>query len=681
MNRLNRLIKQRIRKAIFFIFVFFTIILTQSNALGQLDLELIQNLYEQGQFKDVIENLASYQDDNNPLIHEYLASSHEAIGQLDFAIFHWEKAIELYTQKKNVNKAVQLGLVKAQVQIEAGDAQEALFLLPQLPISPQVFALKGNAFLVLGEYEKAIANFHSALELPSSIKLRLSILTNLSQAYEKNTLRLKQQQQLLLPHQVNESPQLNRQIIQSQQLAKTTAQEAWQLAQRFTAPTYPTVRASLAWLPYLSKEKQQQTLADVKVALSNLPPTHQTVILWLNLGDIDGDLEAISEAQKIAIALNDLQGMAIANRKLGEYFEIQHEYSSALEYTQKAIQYAHARLSYEELYRASWQQGRIHEAMGEKRAAELAYDQAVYSLNRIRNKLIAASRDVQFNFQQEVAPVYRNYISLLLENPNNKNLQTVTQIFDLFQLAQLENLFKDTCFDESSRDIEPSAILQKNEVATINTIILPNSFHIILHLPQGTYYHIEYKLTEKQLVQKIQEWQKKLIDINTNKYLKSSQYFYHLLINPFEDILTQSHVKQLLFINDGLLRNLPMSALYDEKNKAFLIQKYPISNSLGKKFLTDFKEKKFPLIAFGLAESRPPINKPLPNVTAELQDIKSIWRANTYLDQEFTKEKLIQTLKEKKPKILHIATHGIFTGDLETTYLQSYDRIINLNQF
>ena len=139
------------------------IILTQSTALAQLDLEFIKQRYQQGEYAEVIEQLAPYQENNNPLIHEYLASSYEITGQLNFAIFHWEKARQLYAQQQNVNKVVKLKLVQAQLEIEAGDPQEAFSLLQQVPNSAETLALKGNAFLVLGEYQKAIAEFEMAL--------------------------------------------------------------------------------------------------------------------------------------------------------------------------------------------------------------------------------------------------------------------------------------------------------------------------------------------------------------------------------------------------------------------------------------------------------------------------------------------------------------------------------------
>ena len=679
-----KLIKKRIKKIVFYVFIFYSVlisnILTQFSALGQVDLEFIKQLYQQGKYGEIIEQLSPYEDSNNPLFQEYLASSYETRGQLDLAIFHWIKARQLYEQQQNENKVTQLKLVQAQLEIEVGNPQKALLLLQQMPISVSTQALVGNALLVWGEYEQAISSFEKALKEVQETNVTLSLLSNLSQAYEKNALRLKQKQQLLRNDSA-EKQLLEVEIIGNETLAKKTANQAWQLAQTLNQPNYNTIRAWLTWLPYLNDQEQAKTLKKVKTALKKLPPTHQTVVLWINLADIIDEEESIIEANNIADTLNDYQSLAIAKRKLGHYFESQQQYPLALAYTQEAIKYANAQLAYEQLYRASWQEARIYEAIGEKKEAELAYEQAFYSLNRIRNKLISASRDVQFDFQQEVEPVYRNYLSLLLENPTQKHLDTVTQVFDSLQLSQLENFFQDNCFNESDREMEASEILKEKQVAVINTIILPNSLHTIVRLPQGDKYHLKQNITSKELNQKIEEWQKDLFQVTTNNYLNSSQYFYDLLISPFEDRFTQAKVEQLLFINDGLLKNLPMSALYDSKKQEFLIEKYPISNNLGEKFIINSPKLQSPVIAFGLAESRPPINQSLPNVTNELQEIKNIWEGNTYLDQEFTKEGFIEILKTQRPQILHIATHGIFTGVSETTYLQSYDQIIDLNDF
>ena len=365
-----KLIKKRIKKIVFYVFIFYSVlisnILTQFSALGQVDLEFIKQLYQQGKYGEIIEQLSPYEDSNNPLFQEYLASSYETRGQLDLAIFHWIKARQLYEQQQNENKVTQLKLVQAQLEIEVGNPQKALLLLQQMPISVSTQALVGNALLVWGEYEQAISSFEKALKEVQETNVTLSLLSNLSQAYEKNTLRLKQKQQLLR-NDGAEKQRLEVEIIDNETRAKATANQAWQLAQTFNQPNYNTIRAWLTWLPYLSPEQQAETLTNIKTALKKLPPTHQTVVLWINLADIIDEEESIIEANNIADTLNDYQSLAIAKRKLGHYFESQQQYPLALAYTQEAIKYANAQLAYEQLYRASWQEARIYEAIGEKK--------------------------------------------------------------------------------------------------------------------------------------------------------------------------------------------------------------------------------------------------------------------------------------------------------------------------
>ena len=49
------------------------------------------------------------------------------------------------------------------------------------------------------------------------------------------------------------------------------------------------------------------------------------------------------------------------------------------------------------------------------------------------------------------------------------------------------------------------------------------------------------------------------------------------LIRPFTEALEQAQVKTLVFVQDGILRSVPMAALYD--GSQFLIQKYAIATT------------------------------------------------------------------------------------------------------
>lgn len=685
-----KLIKKRIKTIIrsFVIFLIVTIflILTQRNASGQIDLDSLKNLYQQRQYQEIIDQLDSSNYSNSPLIQEYLASSYEQTGQLNLAIFHWQKARQLYQEQGQVKKASRLQLVQAQLEIEIGKPLNALDLLENFSDSSQIQALKGNAFLVLGDYSQAIAHLETALEQPLNPSVTLSVLTNLSKAYQKNAVRLEQQKQLLLPDDAPLTQSLEEDILKNQQQAKITAKKALRLAQTVEPASIKTLRAWLNWLSYRSKDDRLKAWEPFVFAAKQLPSTHETLMLWLNLGELVQihpfyQEEALKQAIAIGTKINDYRGLAIATGKMGHYFELQQDYELALVYTQKAQKYAYQQVAYDQLYRWQWQEGRIDKVIGNKEAAKLAYQQAIYSLNRIRNNLITASRDVQFEFQKEIEPVYRDYLALLLENPRSENLETVTEIFGLLQLAKLENLFQDICFDNPNSTSYSLEILEKNKIAVINTVILPNALHVILRLPKGSFFHVQYALSESEIEAKLKLWKEQLINVQNNQYLSLSKYFYNLLIFPFSNNLSRSKVDSLLFINDGLFKNLPMSALWDTERQEFLFEKYSISHNLGYQFIESSDKPRNSGIYFGLSLPRPPINQPLPNVINELQEIKNIFGGKVYLNQDFTEAALIDVLKTQSPEILHLATHGNFTGIAQTTYLQFFDNLIDLNDF
>jgi CHAT domain-containing protein len=76
------------------------------------------------------------------------------------------------------------------------------------------------------------------------------------------------------------------------------------------------------------------------------------------------------------------------------------------------------------------------------------YTQAVKTLQSIRSELVAISSDNQFTFKESVEPVYRELVSLLLqENATQDQLKQARELIESLQLAEMDNFFKDACLD------------------------------------------------------------------------------------------------------------------------------------------------------------------------------------------------------------------------------------------
>ncbi len=643
------------------------------------DFQRAQDAFNQRQYHQTIEILTPYRQESNPAIHEYLAASYERTGQLDQAFFHWQEAGRLYQSDGHAERAALSLLSQAQLSVEMGQPQKALELLEQSS-DPLADGVRGNALLVSGEYERAIEAYQVALSHKGvAEEPRLAALNNLGEAYQNLALRWQRKAQLLRQEQEeSEARQLEQQSQLLRQLARKTAQVAWQSAQDVTSPN--ALQAGIAWLPYLSEGERGESFKSLQARLRSLPPSHQTVNLWLSLAPLTSHPQPILEtALQLARSLEDSFGISLAAGELGAFYERQHNYSLALNYTEQAQQAAYTLLAYEQLYRWQWQEGRIDQAIAAEEAAISAYRRSAASLQRIRPEMAAASREIQFDFQEQIEPIYRGLLSLLLNNPSSENLKESLNLFDRFQLAQLENLFADTCFEDLPNNHIEQWLSQEN-IALIVPIILENRLHLILRLPGGSYHHRVQLIDHQDFVQRIKNWKSDLKNISDNQYLTLSEYFYDRLYAPLELAIKKAHPNALLFINDGLLKNVPLSALYQTGKQEFLIQQYPVFTALGLNFLTPSQSLEFKPLLFGLSVPRPPLEVALPLVREEVQKIQELLGGSAFLNQDFTVPKLQETVARLNPTILHLATHGQFTGSLETSFLQAYDQVIAIDE-
>ena len=129
-------------------------------------------------------------------------------------------------------------------------------------------------------------------------------------------------------------------------------------------------------------------------------------------------------------------------------------------------------------YQMQWQLGRLRSRQGDTQGAIASYTEAVQNLQSLRGDLVAISSDVQFSFREEVEPVYRQLVDLLLsEKSNQKNLNSARSLIESLQLAELVNFFRENCL------ILKSADFVDEKAAIIYTILLDNRLETILSLP------------------------------------------------------------------------------------------------------------------------------------------------------------------------------------------------------
>ena len=331
------------------------------------------------------------------------------------------------------------------------------------------------------------------------------------------------------------------------------------------------------------------------------------------------------------------------------------------------------------LYRWEWQLGRIYSQIKQDKDAQIAYQRAINSLQLIRRQIASTKNyQLQIDFKLNIEPVYRESIELLLKDNNSQlELKQALEIKKLLQLSELENFFGENCIIVK-KNLPPTNLTSKT--SKIHTFILNQKTYFILELPDKKMKKILLPISSNQLLNMIEKWRFNLENQADEQFLLLSQQLYELLIEKLEPELTATSTQKIIFINDKILRNVPMAALHD--GKKFLIEKYTISNSL------DFEiesqnlnnSKKARILAFGLESSS--TNLPsLPQVKQELDSMESNFGAKTFINDQFNLKNFQKETDNSKYNIIHIATHGRFGGTAENTFLQAYQRKINLKEF
>ncbi|MFN6385748.1 MAG: CHAT domain-containing protein [Pseudanabaena sp.] len=434
--------------------------------------------------------------------------------------------------------------------------------------------------------------------------------------------------------------------------------------------------------------------------LANLTPSRDVIFARINYGKnllkvtksvsadkatllIRESANNLAEAVKQAKEINNDHALAYALGSLGNVYEQSNQLEEAQKLTQQALAIAQSINSPDIAYRWQWQLGRILKAKRDIRGAVFAYTEAVNGLRQIRSDLAFVNPNVQFSFRESVEPVYRELVSLLLQDDPSSDKQTnllkAQSMIESLQLAELVNFFRSDCLTAAQVDINQV----DRSAAVIYPILLEDRLEVIISLPDQPLHHYASPVTATEVDSLVDELRGSLINVTSDDYLASSQKLYDWLIRPAESAIVDSKIKTLVFVLDGSLRNVPMAVLHD--GKQHLVETYSLALTPGLQLLDPqpiVKQRVTALIA-GLTEARQGFSS-LPSVKDEVQQIsKQIPSSSVFIDNSFTKSNIASMLTSFPFPIIHLATHGNFSSEAEDTYLLTYDgkmTIDNLNQ-
>ncbi len=597
-----------------------------------------------------------------------------ARGQAETALTTWQQAAEIYKAhpdstpliRNQINQAQALqtlGLY-TQAQKQLSKTLQTLQAQPDSALKAMGLRSLGNVLRLTGDLPAAQATLQQSLTLaqalnnPQAIGEALLALGNIATAQE-------------------DSP---------------TALALYQKAATYAEPT--AIPAQLHQLDLLIKTKQPDAaralLPQILAQIDRLPPSRTAIYARVTYAQGQIKLAQPPDRNNLTLALaqarqlQDPRAESSVLGTLGRLYEQTHQWSDATRLTRRALEIAQTLKAADLTYQWQWQLGRLLRQQQDIKGAIAAYDQAIGQLQAIRQDLVTINPDVQFSFRDQVEPAYRQFVDLLLQpgpgkEPTQEYLRQARHTLESLQLAELDDYFRAACLtpkqqlDNVVDEADPTA-------AIIHTSILDDRIEVILKLPNQPLRHYATYLPRAEVEQTLANLRRDIAEPDAIRPTRAAaRQLYNWLIQPSAAAIAQSQVKTLVFVLDGMLRNIPMGALYDGTH--YLIENYAVAISPSLQLFAPqpLPTHQFKALAVGINQARLGFSR-LPYVGDELTHIQATIPSQILLNQQFTSLAFQTEVNDQPFSIVHLATHGRFSSKASETFVLAWDKTINVNE-
>ncbi len=626
-----------------------------------------------------------------------------AAGQADLALKSWKQAYSLYSQAKDPAGIIGSQINQAQALQSLGFYRQSLSLLrsinstlqqqPNSSLKAQGLLSLGNGLRGLRQLEKKNDKPDTPLGAKEVLRQALSIANFVQDPATAAQIKLSLGNTL--------------QLLGSEQLPA-----AIDTYKELTTATDPLLKVQAEINLYRLESAEgtaansQEAIGTIRKELDTLPPSRQTAHAYINLAetikknksDALTDKDSLLQVAKLlttaieqSITIKDDRSTIQALDSLANLYERNAQYPAAQDLTQKALVLAESLPAPDLAYRLQWQMGRILAAQNNTVSSIASYRQAISHLTSLRNDLIALDADVQFSFRNSVEPIYRELVALLLKDEEKTpvvNLADARDLIEALQVAELQSFLRQGCLDSDNLGNQTVQIDQIDKTAAvIYPIVLPDRVAVIAALPQQPlrYYSQATKVPAETVLANVTKLRSRIEEAEFSPqqekaFNRQSKQIYDLVIAPMTTDLQRTTPKTLVFVLDGALRNMPMSALYD--GKQYLVEKYKLALTPGLRLLPPkgaVQPGKLQVFAGGITEGRQGF-VPLPGVGPEIESINKLIPNQSLVNANFNDLLVGRNLVNNNSQIVHLATHGQFSSNPEETFLLTWDNRIDLGK-
>lgn len=265
---------------------------------------------------------------------------------------------------------------------------------------------------------------------------------------------------------------------------------------------------------------------------------------------------------------------------------------------------------------------------------------------------------------------------------SQQNLKLAVKTLDALQLTELENFLGcdlSQVVTLSTTGTDPNAV-------KIYPIVLPRQLAIIIEPPNQPLVLKTIEVSQPTIEETLTSLRENLtLPGKTPAVLTAASQLYDWLIAPIESVIENNQqIETLVFVPDGLLRNVPMGVLYD--GQQYLVEKdYAIAIAPQ---LDLFAPRRAPeplkILRGGIGlpqivrgQTFPPIEL----IQAELDQIPNeLTVSKPLLNEAFTQSNIEEQLASETYSAIHWKTHGVFSSDPGETFLVAYQDGITANE-
>jgi CHAT domain-containing protein len=618
-------------------------------------------------------------------------SLHLSQGKADSALKSWQNASKLYRQLKDPVGETGSLINQAQAEQTLGyflrarntltQAEQTIARQPEPDLRLTMALNLSQALTQIGEFDRATVILTEAKAIASALRA-------VTPQESAQTLSLNPQLAMLLIQQGNLA-------YAQQQIPEALA--AYQQAIETSDLPQIQIKANLNRLHILIAQQQwpeAQTLAiSLGKELNQQPSSHKNLAQRLQLSEsqiarhlstqtppILDIAKALKQSIQQAKQIQDLRLESYAVGHLGRLYEATQQWAEAERTTAEALSLAMKAHADESCYRWKWQLGRILKAQGKTEQALVSYREAVDLLQNLRRDLVAVSSDLQYSFRDRVEPVYREYVDLLLQThgdvpPTIEVLNTAQQAIESLRLAELSYFLRSSCLEDNRR---PLTQLLQPGTALLYPIVLEDRVATLLSLPDGSLQLMSQSVPKKQVEATVEQMRIALEKPYTAPEGKTlGLELYRLLVEPAEALLQKNNIKTLVFVPDSELLNVPLAALYN--GKQFLIERYAVAIAPSLQLITPDPKPLRPMrsLVAGLSIGRSGFG-PLAFVPGELKAVIQKLPGELLLNEKFTSQAIANAVENSAVTVLHFATHGQFSSNIDQTFILAWDKPITI---